>query len=126
MRRAIAVLALAASTATAGPAHVVLQNPAVFYSLDDHDARVLTVRKDVRNLMSILDTGDIEFSPGATINTQVVMPRAGICVGYMVVRVNGEPMLVPVYQMREGDTPPPEFDRDTGPIRNTYVPRRCK
>jgi hypothetical protein len=119
-------LAIALPCSAGGRAQVVIRNPHVIWSLGDEDPRALTVRKDGQERVSILDTGDISFAPGATINTGIVMPRAGVCVGYMVVRINGEPMLVPVYTFVPGDTPPPEFERDTGPIRQGWHARDCR
>ena len=126
MRAIIAAVALAACTAAyAGPVRVVLQNPAVFWSYDDASPRALTITKDGERKLSILDTGDVMFEYGATINTNAVLPVAGHCIGYMVVRINGEPMLVAVHAFRPGHTPPAQFDRGDIP-RGTYTPRDCR
>ena len=108
-------------------ARIIVQNPEAFWSrgADNINPRMLTVTKDGEDRVSILDTGDITFGVGATINTNVMLPRAGKCVGYLIVRYNGFPMLIPVHELYPGDTPPKQFDRGTPGGSLGFVERDC-
>lgn len=63
------------------------------------------------------------LEPGATIEYRTVMPRAGICIGYVPARLNGDLVLIPVYRPWPGDTLPPEFDNSKPPNDWPRVPQ---
>lgn len=113
-------LAVVAAAVQASPpdARLVLANPEAFYPTPAApDLRVLRVvdRASGQDRMAILDDGTVTFNPGATVNFSGIQLRAGRQAGYVIVRVMGYPMLVPVHRPRDGDVLPPEFDWGTEP-----------
>lgn len=115
----LSAIALAACVHASPPdARLVLANPEAFYPTPAApDLRLLRVvdRATGHDRMAILDDGTVTFNPGATVNFSGIQLRAGRPAGYVIVRVMGYPMLVPVHRPRDGDVLPPEFDWGTEP-----------
>ena len=115
----LGALALAACAHASPPdARLVISNPEAFYPTPaTPDLRMLRVvdRTTGHDRMAILDDGTVTFAPGATVNFSGIQLRAGRQAGYVVVRVMGYPMLVPVHRLRDGEQLAPEWDWGTEP-----------
>lgn len=93
-------------------ARLVLRNPEAFYpAVNEPDLRVLRITDPAtdQDRMSIVTDGTVIFSPGATVNFSGIHFAAGNIGGFVLVRVMGRPMLVPVFDLAPGATLGPEW-----------------